>query len=590
MLATRFETERQRILNQAVQVGAMLAAVLVPFFGLLDYVSKPYLFETYVRIRVVVLMIVANVMLLTRTTIGRKKPYLLGAFLTMAVSGSIGLMCRLDQGPVDPYYAGINLPVLGFGILLPTTLAESLSVFVIAWLSYAVPNVLSIRADQVPVFINNNFFMVSTILISFVASQFHLHYRMREWYSHFKLEKAHRKIQSHSRELEQKVKERTRKLLQSERLAVVGQMAGGIAHDFNNHLTAIMGVSELLLYSPSLSKNMKQDIGTIFGASKRATELVKQLLAFSRQQILTPKELDLNHAVNDVRNLLLRLIGEDIELSIQTTAVLHTVKVDPVQAEQILLNLAINSRDAMPDGGKLIIETMNVKLEKAYLKARQLTIPPGDYVMLAVSDNGIGMDEEVKSKIFEPYFTTKENGKGTGLGLSTVYGIVKQSHGDILVYSEVGVGTTIKVFLPGLMEKIHRSVRGKTAVKLPKGKETILLVEDEDTIRDLTTRLLKQQGYRVIPACEGNEALNKAGRLKCPIDLLMTDVVMPNMNGRELAERLQQVYADMKVLYFSGYTDSFILKKGIIKPSNPFLQKPFTFEDLSRKVREVIDN
>jgi two-component system, cell cycle sensor histidine kinase and response regulator CckA len=385
------------------------------------------------------------------------------------------------------------------------------------------------------------------------------------------------------------VRERTRKLLQTERLAVVGQLAGGIAHDFNNHLTAIMGVSELAMQNPNLPKVMRQDLNTMFGAAKRATELVKQLLAFSRQQILNPKVLNLNDVVGDVRTLLHRLIGEDIELSIHMSSDLLPVRVDPIQAEQILLNLAINSRDAMPEGGKLIIETANVRLEKSYMRARQLSIPPGNYVMLAVSDNGIGMDEEVKSRIFEPYFTTKDEGKGTGLGLSTVYGIVKQSHGDILVYSETGMGTTVKIFLPGIPGRAASKTRRRNPIRLPKGKETILLVEDEDSIRNLTARLLKHQGYKVIAACEGSEALSKACQTKGSIHLLMTDVVMPNMNGKELAEKLSREYAGLKVLYFSGYTDSFILKRGIINPGNAFLQKPFTIEALSRKVRETID-
>ncbi len=590
MLAGRFETERQVLLNQAVRIGAILAVILVPLFGLLDVVFKSDQMAVFIGIRVIVLIISVNVFVLTRTPFGRRKPYLLGAFLTLAVSGSVALMCRLDGGPTDPYYAGINLPVLGFGILLPTTYFESLFVFITAWLIYFMPNVITISAADVPVFISNNFFMVSTFFISLIAAQFHLHYRKQEWLARIKLEKAHTKIRNHSRELEQNVKERTRKLLQNERLAVVGQLAGGIAHDFNNHLTAIMGVSELLLYNPGLSKIMRQDVSTIFDASKRATELVRQLLAFSRQQILNPQELNINDSVQDVRKLLLRLIGEDIELLIQTASDLHSVKVDPIQAEQILLNLAINSRDAMPNGGKVIIETSNVRLEKAYLRARQLTIPTGDYVMLAVSDNGSGMEEEVRTKIFEPYFTTKEEGKGTGLGLSTVYGIVKQSQGDILVYSEVGIGTTIKIYLPAVLQKSRPHTPPKTQKRLPKGKETILLVEDEESIRDLTARLLKQQGYRVVLAREGTEALTKAGHLKEEIDLLMTDVVMPNMNGKELAEKLLHEHSKMKVLYFSGYTDSFILKKGIIKPENSFLQKPFTFEDLSRKVREVIDH
>jgi CheY-like chemotaxis protein len=379
-------------------------------------------------------------------------------------------------------------------------------------------------------------------------------------------------------------------LIQSERLAVVGQLAGGIAHDFNNHLTAILGISEILLNDSQLPKVCAQDLSSIRNAGLRASELVRQLLTFSRQQLLNPKVLNLIDIVRDVHKLLLRLIGEDIELVIFNSPTLLPVRLDPVQAEQILLNLAINARDAMPNGGRLFIETKNIRLEKAYLGARPLSIPPGLYVMLAVSDNGFGMNETVKAKIFEPFFTTKEKGKGTGLGLSTVYGIVKQAHGDIMVYSEVDVGTTIKIFLPGIDERVEFKPSRRKTLKLPRGRETILLVEDEASIRDLTARLLRMQGYTVVLASEGHEALEKVGSLKENIHLLMTDVVMPNMNGRELAEKLTKFHVNMKVLYFSGYTDAFMQKRGIITPDCAFLQKPFTFEDLSVKVRNTIDN
>jgi signal transduction histidine kinase len=589
-LAVRFEAERRNFLNRAVSIGAVLAITLVPIFSVLDYHLKNDHFWMFFQIRIMVIFASLCVLKLTETRFGRRKPYWLGVFLTLLVGGSIALMCTLDLGPADPYYAGINLPILAFGILFPMTVLEGVLVAVLVWFMYFIPNVLICAPEQAPTFLNNNFFMISTILISLVASHFHLQYRKREWYARFKLEKAHRKIRKHSHELEGKVKERTQKLIQSERLAVVGQLAGGIAHDFNNHLTAILGISEILLNDRDLAKSTIQDLSSIRSAGLRASELVKQLLTFSRQQLLNPKVLNLNDIVQDVHKLLLRLIGEDIELVIFNVPELLPVRLDPVQAEQIILNLAINSRDAMPNGGRLFIEMKNVRLEKAYLSARPLTIPPGYYIMLAVSDNGLGMSEEIRTKIFEPFFTTKEQGKGTGLGLSTVYGIVKQAHGDIMVYSEIGVGTTIKIFLPGIDERLEFQPPKLKLQKLPKGKETILLVEDEASIRDMTARLLRMQGYTVVPASEGFEALEKVGLLDENIHLLMTDVIMPNMNGRELAEKLLKRHANMKVLYFSGYTDAFIVKRGILTQDCAFLQKPFTLEDLSLKVRKTIDN
>jgi signal transduction histidine kinase/ActR/RegA family two-component response regulator len=589
-LTARFWTERRSFLNRAVSIGAVLAITLVPLFSVLDYHFKHAHFWTFFQIRIMVVFAALCVLKLAETKFGHRNPYWLGAVLTLVVGGSIALMCTLDMGPEDPYYAGINLPVLAFGILFPMTVLEGMLVAFLVWFIYFIPNLLICRPEQISIFLNNNFFMISTIVISLVASHFHLQYREREWYARIKLEKAHRKIRRHSRELEERVRERTQKLIQSERLAVVGQLAGGIAHDFNNHLTAILGMSEILLKDTGLTTVRADDLTSIRNAGLRASELVKQLLTFSRQQLLNPKVLNLNDIVRDVHKLLLRLIGEDIELVLYNAPTLHPARLDPVQAEQILLNLAINARDAMPNGGRLFIETKNVRLEKAYLGARPLSIPPGHYAMLAVSDNGLGMDDSVKTRIFEPFFTTKENGKGTGLGLSTVYGIVKQAHGDIMVYSEVGVGTTIKIFLPGVNEKVEFTPPADKTQKLPRGKETILLVEDEASIRELTARLLRMQGYTVVPACEGLEALEKVDGLKEGIHLLMTDVVMPNMNGRELAEKLFKIHAKMKVLYFSGYTDAFIQKKGILTPECAFLQKPFTFADLSLKVRAAIDN
>jgi signal transduction histidine kinase/ActR/RegA family two-component response regulator len=584
-----FEDERKKVLRRAVQIGALLAIVLVLLFAVLDYFFKPRCFDTFLALRLGTVFLAAVILALTRTLIGFRRPYVLGALLCLIVAGSISIMCLLDLGPADPYYAGINLPILAFGILFPLTFAEGLSVLATAWLMYFLPNALILRPPDAPVFLSNNFFMVSTLLISLVASQFHLQYRKREWLSRRNLEKAHRKIRLHSRELEQKVEERTRTLIQSERLAVVGQLSGGIAHDFNNHLTAILGISELLLNRRNLPRAVSDDLAGIRSAGLRASQLVKQLLAFSRQQIINPRLLDLNETVTDVRQLLSRLIGEDIELVIQSAPDLLSVRVDPVQAEQILLNLAVNARDAMPKGGRLFIETSNVRLERAYCRARNLSLAPGRFVMVAVSDNGCGMPEDVKNRIFEPFFTTKGNDGGTGLGLSTVYGIVRQARGDILVYSEVGVGTTIKIFLPGLDEKLAGLPDSPEVVDMPKGRETILLVEDEESIRGLTARLLRQQGYRVIQASEGHEALDKVNSVKGPIHLLMTDVVMPLMNGPDLARRLLSEHQAMKVLYFSGYTDAFIIRKGMIEPGSHFLQKPFTFEALSTKVRETID-
>jgi signal transduction histidine kinase/CheY-like chemotaxis protein len=590
-LSGQFESHRLKVLEQAVKIGALLATVLVPTFGLLDFILKRDVFWIFIYIRLSVMFIAIGVILLSETGIGKRNPYYLGAFLTLIVSGSIALMCRLDQGPIDPYYAGINLPLLGFGILLPLTWIESIPIFILAWLSYFIPNIVILRDADVPLFISNNFFMVTTLLVAVTASQFHLRYLKKQWLIHYHLERAHAKIRNHSEELEKTVQERTQKLLQTERLAVVGQLAGGIAHDFNNHLTAILGVSELLLRTSSLRKGVRQDIQSIQSAGKRASDLVKQLLTFSRKQMINAENLSLNDVIHAVRKLLQRLIGEDIDLLIHPTSDLKQVRLDPGQVEQIIMNLAVNARDAMPRGGKLLIETSNILLDEAYCDSKQLSLLPGEYVLLAVTDNGKGMTEEVRHKIFEPFFTTKEKGCGTGLGLASVYGIVKQAKGDILVYSEPGIGTTFKIFLPAVQEYQERKRKAPVAPKkLPRGSETILLVEDEDSVRDFTAKLLSRQGYRVVEAREGREAIEKVQSLNSPIDLLMTDVVMPHMDGHDLASRLSKMYDGIKVLYMSGYSNTFIASRGMIQQGKAFLQKPFTVESLSVKVRDIIDN
>ncbi len=589
-LALEFEVERQHMLTRTVAIGAILAAVLVPLFGMLDLVFKYHAVKPFFVIRLSVTLISITVFLLLKTPHGKKHPYWFGAFLAIVVGGSIALMCHLDEGPVDRYYAGINLPLLGFGILLPLTLNEGIIVFSLVWLSYFIPNLFVLQPDQTGIFLSNNFFMISTIIIALASSQFHLYVRKQQWYTHKRLEAAHKKIQNHAKELEKKVQERTQKLLQSERLAVVGQLAGGVAHDFNNFLTAILGTSELLLYSLPDEDPTRNDIECIARVGQKAADLVAQLLAFSRRQMMSPKTLDLNTVIRDLKKMLTRVIGENIELDILLDPDLGRIHADPLQMEQILLNLCVNARDAMPNGGRLIIETHNIHLDSTYCSQRTISIKPGDYILMSVTDTGTGMKEEIKARIFEPFFTTKQKGVGTGLGLSSVYGIVKQSEGDILVYSELGKGTVFKIYLPRVYRKDRIEENpAKNPQHLPKGTETILLVEDEKDVRELTARMLENQGYTVLQASEGNEALNVAESFEKPIDLLMTDVVMPKMNGRVLARKLTSRRKNLKVLFLSGYTNQMILHQGI-KNIHSFLQKPYTLETLSHKVRSVFKN
>lgn len=374
----------------------------------------------------------------------------------------------------------------------------------------------------------------------------------------------------------------------SQRMEAVGRLAGGVAHDFNNMLTAIVGYSDLLLTEFAHDDPGRLDVDEIRKAAERAASLTRQLLAFSRRQVLQPKVLDLNLVVADMEQMLRRLIGEDVELVSVLEPTLGCVKADPGQIEQVIVNLAVNARDAMPRGGKLTIETADAELDEAYAR-QHVAVVPGPYVMLAVSDTGTGMDPEIQDRIFEPFFTTKEKGEGSGLGLATVYGIVKQSGGNIWVYSEPGRGTTFKIYLPRVDEPAEPLPRREEPGSLPRGAETVLVVEDEPAVRELTARVLRGAGYTVLEAPGGEEALKWVESHRGAIHLLLTDAVMAGMSGRELAERIEATRPGTKVVYMSGYTDNAIVRHGLLEPGVALLQKPFTPIALARKVREVLD-
>jgi len=377
-------------------------------------------------------------------------------------------------------------------------------------------------------------------------------------------------------------------LRESQKLESVGRLAGGIAHDFNNMLTAINGYSDLTLKRLPEGDALRHNIEEIKRAGERSASLTQQLLAFSRRQVLKPKILDINHEVIEVSMLLKRLIGEDIQLITNLKPKLGQVKADPGQLTQVIMNLAVNARDSMPQGGELVIETSNIHLDADYA-ARHIGSRPGSYVMIAVIDNGEGMSGEIQQHIFEPFYTTKETGKGTGLGLATAYGIVKQSGGYIWVYSEIGKGTTFKVYLPRVDEEVDTPKENDTLDHIPDGTETILLVEDEEIVRNLSRQILETCGYKVIGAGDGVEALSICQQPDSKFDLLLTDVVMPRMSGRQLAEHLDTLRPDTKVLFMSGYTDDAIIRQGVIEVGENFIQKPFTFNALAQKVRELLD-
>ena len=392
-------------------------------------------------------------------------------------------------------------------------------------------------------------------------------------------------ITEHKRVEEERAKLQEQ-LQQAQKLESIGRLAGGVAHDFNNMLSVVLGYGEIILGDLHQEDPLRDKVQEMVNAGQRAKALTSQLLAFSRKQTLQPQVLDLNNQIRNTEKMLRRLLAEDIELSLIMAKDLPRVLFDPGQLDQVIINLAANARDAMPKGGRLLIETSVVHLDEAYAAAHH-EINPGKYVMLAFTDTGYGMDQETLSRVFEPFFTTKEKGKGTGLGLSTVYGIVKQSGGHIWVYSEPGNGTTFKVYLP------PTEAKPKTQAEIvispaPSGGEHILVVEDELSVRNLMKMLFSSLGYTVTIAANGDEALRLVEKMGVKPDLVITDVVMPKMSGKELIDRLRKTYPHLKALFMSGYTDNAIVHHGVLDPDTPFIQKPFNIQEIGKKVREVL--
>jgi CheY-like chemotaxis protein len=370
-------------------------------------------------------------------------------------------------------------------------------------------------------------------------------------------------------------------------MEAIGRLAGGVAHDFNNALTIIRLSLQLLRRRLHGEDPLWEYVEQIEEASDRAARLTKQLLSFSRREIIDPRVIDLNEVVGNLSRMLQRIIGEDVELVTMLAGQLWPVYIDPAQLEQVIVNLAVNARDAMPFGGTLTIETAMANLDEAYA-AGHVDVEPGEYAMLSVSDTGVGMDEAIMEHVFEPFFTTKEPGKGTGLGLATAYGIVKRAEGHIWVYSEVGQGTVFKIYLPRSREVKSAVTQTVERPKPTGGTETILLVEDDDAVRSMATQILTAHGYRVLTARSGAEALEMGRSYEGAIDLLLTDVVLPHRSGRELAEELGSLRPEMRILYMSGYSVSTIAHHGVVDRDVVLLAKPFTVEDLTHKTRVAL--
>jgi nitrogen-specific signal transduction histidine kinase/ActR/RegA family two-component response regulator len=379
-----------------------------------------------------------------------------------------------------------------------------------------------------------------------------------------------------------------RQFHQAQKMEAVGLLAGGVAHDFNNLLTIIISSSDMLRAELPTDSPHFADVEAIRNAGKSAAALTRQLLAFSRKQVLQPRVMQLNELVANTAQLLERLLSANINLVASLYRDAGSVKVDPGQMEQVIVNLAVNAQDAMPDGGRLLIESKNVTFGEP-VNQNNVSLPAGRYVTLTVTDTGVGMDSETQARVFEPFFTTKKAGQGTGLGLATVYGIVRQSGGFISVYSEPGAGTTFKIYFPRVDEEVPAAPAHRDKLQSLQGSETVLVVEDAAAVRGIIYSVLKRNGYNVLEAVDGQNALEIGAQHDGPIHLLLTDVVMPRMGGRTLAEQFAKLRPDTRILFVSGYTDDAIVHHGVLDPGVNYLEKPFTPDDLARKVRSLLD-
>ncbi len=583
------DTWRVHMLNQGLLAGAVL--------GLITYMVSVWGALEAGKWSTIVINGLA-LSLIGWLAFNRHLSYNLRAISFSFVLFALGVWLLARVGPISAFYLigasvlatlllGLNRGLIVLGL-------NALTFTIFGILDFAAPSVQILGREMTSlawVTISINFLFVNLILVVAIGVVLntlellmHREHEARQALEHERIELIQANLALERGIHERKILES--QLIQSQKMEAIGQLAGGVAHDFNNLLTVINGYSDFLLELTPSSDSRHMMIEEIYVAGERASNLTRQLLAFSRRQLLEPQLLDLNTIVTGMEKMLRRLIGEDIRIATVLQPDLNQIVADPGQIEQVIMNLAVNARDAMPEGGQLTIETINMSLSEAQISLK-LDLKSGDYVALIVSDTGIGMSPEVEQHIFEPFFTTKPQGKGTGLGLATVFGIVKQSNGFIDVYSEPGHGTRIKILFP-VAEATH-TAPPVVEVASQFGTETVLLVEDEVGVSNVACQALQQRGYHVLQALNGHEALRIFAEQQSSIDLVITDVVMPEMSGRELVERLRSDHQQVRVLYLSGYTDDAVVRHGIITASDHFLHKPFTPGGLARKVREVLD-
>jgi len=590
--------------------ASLWGCLLFVLLGGLDYLVTPENFPLFLRYRAVLSLLLLCGYFLT----GRLNNRDLSALAYILVAGSavaIELMILQFGGHESPYYVGMILLGIAVTGLVPARFSFHVVIAILIYVLYLVPIVLTESVANHRDFLIANTFIIlifSTMLLArylsghALRSELGLQYDLEQHREHLEtvVQEQTAELVDTVEKLKQEIAERQKaeverqflqgQLLQSQKMESIGRLAGGVAHDFNNILTAILSYAELTLMKLAEDHPVRSHLVSIQAASEKAATLTHQLLAFSRRQVLEMKAVDLNKVIEGMANMLSRMIGEDILLELKTEATISTIRADQGQIEQVLMNFAVNARDAMPSGGRLLIGTKDVDLNDVLLRTQE-TVTFDKYVMLSVADTGAGMTAEVRERIFEPFFTTKELGRGTGLGLATVYGIVKQHSGNIFVDSDPGQGTTFKVYFPIAGERGQECDKDHDlSGPLPAGTEVILVVEDDPSVRELVRQVLAPLGYKVLATAGGDDALRTSDSYDGPVDLLLTDVVMPGMNGKQLAETLRIKRPGIKVLFMSGYAHDVLSTQGMLEPGIAMIHKPFRTVALARQVRQVLDS
>jgi signal transduction histidine kinase/CheY-like chemotaxis protein len=578
--------ERIRELRDFIVVATRLGLPLYAVFCIADYFYAPRKFLLFACLRTLVVpsCVVVNIAVLRTRNL--TKMQLWGTFHVFVNAILITIMAFLAEGKGSPYYAGLNLIAILVGSFIPWTFSALLWNFAVIYLPFFVLSFLGWGKPGNSIFIVNSFFMVCTIVLILVIRHYNEEFRMSAIRSKVALDDE---LDRRAQIIQEKTEEATRleaQFRQAQKMEAMGRLAGGIAHDFNNLLMVIQSYTEMLRDDLPAADGLRNNTEQILKAATRAGSLTRQMLAFSRKQILSPVVLDLNAVIEDAAKMLKRLIGEDIEFRVLPAESLWKVEADPDQIVQVVMNLCVNARDAMAQGGTLTIATRNVAaVEMGATGCPEA--PSGEYVKFSVADTGIGISKAMQEHLFEPFFTTKEVGKGTGLGLATVYGIVKQSGGHMRIDSELGQGACFTIYLPRVKQAIAPESSSEPEFR-PRGMETILVVEDEEALREAMRDYLQSLGYTVLAACAGPQALALSAGHKGPIDLLISDVVMPAMSGRELSEKLRQQRPNLRTIFMSGYTDDEVLRRGVQKLGAAFLQKPFSLATLALDVRTML--